>query len=185
MKKLLVGLVAVAFIAFGAGMAGAAPIVYDGAIPVPGTVSGSVPLNSFADPTLWDYWSFTLSTASVVTIDGHRTTSEMDPGINLYSGILTDTVTDGLAFCAGTGFIGCADDNNGIPHGVGGSFADPQIVESLGAGTYTVAIFDVLGAGPAPQYELHLSATTVVPEPSTLLLLGASLVGLAAWRRRA
>ena len=57
-------------------------------------------------------------------------------------------------------FVAFADDNNDIPHGVGGSFADPRIVATLPSdGFYTITVFDFLGAGPGPTvpYELHIS----------------------------
>jgi hypothetical protein len=55
-------------------------------------------------------------------------------------------------------FVASADDNNGVPHGVGGSFADPRADFILpSTGTYTLMVFDFFGQGPTPQFEIHAS----------------------------
>lgn len=155
----------------------AAAVTYEGTISnnsfaMGAGFQGDVPLNSINDPSLWDFWAFCATAGDQVTIEVHRTTNEMDPAMDLHEG--STTTTDGLS--AGTSgsnpdlnHLVFADDNNGIPHGVGGSFADPRIVETLpSTGLYTLAVYDFIGDGPAPKYEIHMAGATDpgVPECS-------------------
>lgn len=69
----------------------------------------------------------------------------------------------------------------------GGFFTFFGIIAS--GGTFdTVAFSDTLGGGGALTYALidniEYTAISVVPEPSTYLLLGSGIAGLALWRKR-
>jgi hypothetical protein len=76
--------------------------------------------------------------------------------------------------------------------GAGGRNPDNLVhaaVDSVGGGVFIVGFEDLFGGGDL-DYDDHNFRftgglnTTPVPEPSTLLLLGASVVGLAKRRRR-
>jgi hypothetical protein len=80
------------------------------------------------------------------------------------------------------------DDNHGIPHGVGGPYADPWMSNySLPyTGLYTLAVYDVLGASTGPWvYEIHVTGVqgSTIPEPTTMLLLGCGLIAFAGFRK--
>jgi hypothetical protein len=59
-------------------------------------------------------------------------------------------------------FVAWADDNNGIPHGVGGDWADPrnQFVAPA-TSEYTLMVFDYFPAGSPPEFEIHMDG--IVP----------------------
>lgn len=141
-----------------------APLTYLGDLANGVTVTGSVGPTSIFNSALWDYYRFCSGAGSTPTIDVHRTTFDMDPALTVFFG--TSASTTGLGFFsssqAGMTFVAFRDDNNGIPHGVGGAFADPRL-SALGlpsTGLYTLAVYDFFGAGPAPQYEIHVAGLT-------------------------
>ena len=168
---------AVCLFALAVPQAGGAPITYVGELFDGDVVIGDVPLWSIGSPELWDYYSFYATAGDVPTIHADRLTSAMDPAMSLYFGTITDS--DDLGTMA---FIAVADDNNGIPHGVGGWFADPIISGYVlpSTGYYTLAVYDFIGQGPGPvgEYDLHINGISAIPAPGALLLggIGAALV---------
>lgn len=121
---------------------------------------GTVERSSIGDPALWAYYRFCGNAGDRVEIEVHRTTSAMDPAVSLFFG--TTDHSEGL-FASGSAqpgmtWITFADDNNGIPHGVGGTFADPRIdlfLPSTGAYTLAVHAFSGTGPGSLVPYEVH------------------------------
>lgn len=143
-------------LALGASVAFAAALTYEG------EVDDSVVQVSTAVKNAWpngatndlDYWKFCGSAGDVVSIEVHRTTYDMDPIALVGSGLLADG-DDFWSWWSSNG-LASADDNNGIPHGVGGSYADPRIDLTLPAdGEYTLVVGDYASAGPNPQYDVH------------------------------
>lgn len=158
-------------------LAQAAPITYLGTLQSGVPVSDSVPLGNL-NLTLADYWQFTLTEETGVTITGHRIDGGLDPAFYLYRGLWTDTTQLGspLAF---------ADDE--LAPAVAGPWGDPFLNRELPEGDYTVAFLSFLSAGPGPfAYCLELNGPAdscgdrQVPMPATLLLLGLGAIGIGA-----
>jgi hypothetical protein len=86
----------------------------------------------------------------------------------------------GQILCNPSTDIGCFDRGSAIFDMLHtGIFEQAKILNTSGQQVFNVTLsdesgFDYLGAGPA----------RTVPEPSTWLLLGSGLAGLAAWRRK-
>lgn len=129
-------------------------------------IQGATEVFSINDSSLWEYYRFCANPGSDVAIEVHRTTYDMDPAIMVCQGTANDSA--GISFPTQCGpdmtFIGEADDNNGIPHGVGGYYTDPALSFVAPTGPtpneFTLAVFDYISAGPNPQYEIHASGLT-------------------------
>jgi hypothetical protein len=168
----------------GVPQVGAAPITYVGELFDGDVVTGTVPIWSINYPEQWDYYSFYATAGDAPTIHADRLTSAMDPAMSLYFGTITDS--DDLGTIT---LLASADDNNGIPHGVGGSYADPIITGYAlpSTGYYTLAVYDYWGDGPGCTvgYDLHIDGISSIPAPGAVLLggIGAVLVGWLRTRR--
>jgi len=116
-------------------------------------------------PVNWDYWRFCADEGATVAIEVHRIDSRSDPAMVVCQGTSDDSDDFAAFACPGLTFVTSADDNNGIPHGVGGAFADPRVefVVPGGDREFTVGIWDFLGTGPGPvlPYEIHVDG--VIP----------------------
>lgn len=119
---------------------------------------------NIGDPATWEYYRFCAVEGSTVTIETHRLTSAMDPAQQVCLGTTDDS--DGITAGGSCGpdmtYIAWDDDNNGIPHGVGGFFADPRTVFVAPAtGEYTLGVHDFIPAGAPPEFEVHIDG--VIP----------------------
>lgn len=140
----------------------AAAITYNQEIPVTSFaigqgVQGSTVLNGFFNSSVWEYYWLCGVAGDAVRIETHRTTNEMDPAQSFFLGTTNDNTGVG-PFNGGPNmtWLDFDDDNNGIPHGVGGFFADPRTDIVLPAtAVYTLAVYDFIGQGPAPKFEIH------------------------------
>lgn len=129
-------------------------------------IQGSTNKNNINNSATWEYYRFCANPGNTVTIEVHRTTYDMDPAMQVCKGKTADS-SGVYAFggCGSAGpFMGGADDNNGIPHRVGGSWADPKLTFTAPAGStpneFTLMVFDFASAGPNPQFEIHAAGTS-------------------------
>jgi PEP-CTERM motif-containing protein len=186
-KKLRISLVLTVAVLLCVGSAQAVPIVYLG------TLSNGVPVNGVNtqnpdnedNPVGADYWQFSATAGSAVTVFGDRLEGHYDMSFWIFQGVFADTTAFGAEFDSGDpGFIGFGDDED--PANIAGPFGDPRVnFNAPVTGTYTVAVTNfVSSAGPPNPYQLQTNGISAVPEPSTLILLGFGLVPLVLRQRR-
>ncbi len=128
-------------------------------------IPGSTHYQNINNSATWEYYRFCANPGDTVEIEVHRTTFDMDPAMQICQGTITDSSGVSRGSCGSAGpFIGWADDNNGIPHGVGGWYTDPKFTFDAPAGPnpneFTLMVFDYISAGPNPQFEIHVSGTS-------------------------
>jgi hypothetical protein len=129
-------------------------------------IAGNTAYRNINNSALFEYYSFCANAGDIVTIEVHRTTDDMDPAMHICQGIVTDSTQVSRFNCGSLPFVASADDNNGIPHGVGGLYTDPKIVTTIPAtGEYTLMVYDYIGLGPNPEFEIHVDGITpcVIP----------------------
>jgi hypothetical protein len=168
----------------------ATPIAYEGVL-VPGLLEdGSVGgfswfLNEGAGV---DFWQFSATAGTDVTLEVDRLNGNLDPALSLYQGTTSADVStfDSANSFGGMTFIGSLDDENPPFVGPGGFTGDPFGTFHIGTtGSYTVAVggSDSTDPGNYP-YQIELTTVSAVPEPSPFMLMAAGLAGLAFLRRR-
>lgn len=127
------------------------------------------------------WFTFTLSTTTSINIDFNRTSAPPDLVANLYSGDINGFDGSGLVPAGVIGssfgplsFLEIRDDTHG--DAFGGPFGDPQFLNTLDAGTYSIMVSAFQGAGNS------FTVTSNVPAPGAAVVLG--LGGLFGSRRR-
>lgn len=129
-------------------------------------IPGSTVSSNIGNSATWEYYRFCANPGDIVDIEVHRTTFDMDPAMQVCQGTTADSAgVFPFGGCGSAGpFIGWADDNNGIPHGVGGFFSDPKLTFNAPAGPtpneFTLMVLDFIGAGPSPQFEIHVAGVS-------------------------
>ncbi len=143
----------------------------------------TTPSGSINNPDDFEYYRGTCVPGDPVVIEIFRTTSDMDPAAHACEGDLCGTSNAGWdAFTCppGVALLDTGDDDIGIPCNVGGNFADPRLdFICPPAGVFTLAVYDFIGAGPNPEFEIHASGITNVPTMNPLGLALLVLVMLA------
>lgn len=136
-------------------------------------------------PNDYEYYRGTCNPGDNVVIEVFRLTDDMDPAVHACEGDFCGMGNAGWSSFTcppGTNLLGSADDNNGIPCGVGGGFADPsfQFVCPPG-GVFTIAVYDFIGDGPTPEFEIHASGVMApAPTMKPLALVALTLLMLMA-----
>ncbi|MEO7270368.1 MAG: alkaline phosphatase PhoX [Vicinamibacterales bacterium] len=167
-----------------AAAAEAVPITYDGTLTSAVTASGVSTRDPFQfdEPVGADYWRFSAPAGATVLVTGRRTAGHYDMALWVFAGLFTDTDQFAGPFDQFTpGYVARFDDE-AAPF-VNGPFGDPQgSFRAVAGGLYTVVVTNGLSDPGSPNaYTLALSA---VPEPGTVALFGAGLVGVARRLRR-
>ena len=163
----------------------AVPVHYEGAIALPGTVTGSVGGNGWESETAADvdFWSFSANAGDSLNAIGTRLAPGLDAVFTLYFGTTSADTSQFLhdASWGGLTYLAIADDEITVASGPGG---DPALTGFTlpFTGQYTIAIGGINSTGAGPfGYRLQVSA---VPEPEVAVLFGAGLAAIGWFRRR-
>ncbi|MEJ2199756.1 MAG: PEP-CTERM sorting domain-containing protein [Desulfuromonadaceae bacterium] len=172
---LLCGVVAGGF----ASSANAVAITYEGEL-----FDGITAYGSISDPfeTGSDWWFFHADAGDVITLTVNRLDANLDPAFYLYLGMQSDTSTL-------PAYSAEADDEIVELPGYEGPFADPQLsgFAISATGIYSVAVWDFASGTVGPfDYQIQLDGANpaAVPEPSSIMLLGFGLAGIACACRK-
>lgn len=177
MRWLLGSMVLVGGMLVGQTPGRAAPISYLGDL-----TDGAVHIGSSTG-----FWTVSVNAGDVVTVTARRL-SAFDPVAGAWNGLESDTTaySSVSANSTNTLSVGAGDDQLAA-NCCGGGFGDPQFsFAALTSGTYTVAVFQfnntiIQNLGYSVS---AVGATRSIPEPGTLILLGAGLLDLSFARHR-
>jgi PEP-CTERM motif len=159
-----------------AASADAVPITYLGTITSNATVSGVNTQDPFLfdEPVGADYWRYVAPAGATVVVDGNRSAGHYDMALWVFAGVFTDTSQFLGPFDQFTpGFVARFDDET-APN-LAGPFGDPQgSFLATAGGVYTLVVTNNISDDDLPNpYTLTVRT---VPEPGTMLLIGAGLV---------
>jgi hypothetical protein len=135
-------------------------------------VQGTTEISTIDNAENWEYYRFCANVDAMVDIEVHRTTEVMDPAAMVCQGTTFDStgIQSGWTHPPSCGasmgpVMSYEDDNNGIPHGVGGRQLDPKLSFVAPSGpapnAFTLMVFSLYGTGgDYHDYEIHVNGVS-------------------------
>ena len=137
--------------------------------------------------SLTGFWTLSVNVGDNIIVTVRRL-SAFDPVAGAWNGVESDTTNYSSVFSNSTNTVRVGSGDDQLPaFCCGGGFGDPQFAFVAGStGVYTIGAFEFLNLN-IQNLDYSVSAvgsTATVPEPTTIALLSAGLLGLGYVRRR-